>query len=369
MADPLSQIYRSLQRITSLIPEGVNRSEYLARLLDDQIAVSSVATPMGPVPIAALPASRVYASARAAVDLVDAPESLVRKPEGIVDLGVIEWLLRPAFLLKDGLIDSVLSGPWQMLARDVVRRQDSSVCRIDLSIPGYDPIHFGTGFVVGRTSDDRFVVMTAAHVVDEALQAGWQSVQQVQLVGDFGRYADSTVTNSSAFVDQYDFHPSYDLALLYLSLGDFSSSSLPDSLVVAAEAPSVIDGLQIGVVGHPSFHSNSDSFPRLFGFGPHFGVKRFSPGLVRTATNRFWRGHFVDVILHDATTLRGSSGSCVLDMHTMKIIGLHFGGWPMPKKEVSVHGASTLAELFYENGAVPLWLLHDDPLLSHVEFG
>lgn len=112
----------------------------------------------------------------------------------------------------------------------------------------------------------------------------------------------------------------------------------------------------------------NDHFPKYFGFGSDFGVKRFSPGEIRVLENRDWRGSNTEVVLHDATTLSGSSGSCIINLTNLHVVALHFGGWPMPERLIKIHDTDLLAQLFYHNGAVPLWKLLDDPLLKEVDF-
>ena len=54
-----------------------------------------------------------------------------------------------------------------------------------------------------------------------------------------------------------------------------------------------------------------------------------------------------DLMFHDASTLGGNSGSCVVDLETNQVIGLHFAGLYMQYNE-----------------ALALWRLVDDPLLT-----
>ena len=365
----IQAVERYLQKIQLLIPAGKQTKAYLRRTLDRHIASISSDTSMGVVPPSMLSATQVYASARMAVELIEYPDELAAKPEGIVDLGVIEWLLRPALLLKDGLFEPVASGPWVGLAPNIVQTTAKSVCRLDLSMDGYTSIHIGTGFVVGQDGDGRFIVMTNAHVVEEAVRRGWPSVTGLKFACDFARYTTSAGGQLLRLANEYQIHPHYDLALVYLPAKHFEETKTPPiPLAVSASPPDPLEGGRIGVVGHPSFNSNLDPFPKYFGFGKQFGVKRFSPGHIRVVEKRSWQGHKVDVFLHDATTLSGSSGSCILDLSSMKIVGLHFGGWPMLKKVVQTGGKDLLAKLFHANGAVPLWLLRDDPFLDDVLF-
>jgi hypothetical protein len=324
---------------------------------------------MGIVPASMLSATQMYASARIAVEIIDEPEELATKPEGIVDLGIIEWLLRPSLLLEDNLFEPLKSGPWQNLPSDIVQEPAKSVCRIDICLDGYRPTHIGTGFVVGEDKNGQLIVMTNAHVIDGAIQYGWLNSSGLKLACDFARYTTMAEGQLFPLLDKYQIHPYYDLALIYLPKEYFKSSQAsPNPLIVAETSPNPVLDLQIGVVGHPSFDSSRDPFPKYFGFGEEFGVKRFSPGYIRNLENRSWRNHDVDLFLHDATTLSGSSGSCILDLVNMKVVGLHFGGWPMQKQILEVGGKDMLAQLFHANGAVPLWTLRNDPLLREIYF-
>jgi V8-like Glu-specific endopeptidase len=55
-------------------------------------------------------------------------------------------------------------------------------------------------------------------------------------------------------------------------------------------------------------------------FGDIFNVKRLQPGSLR---NLFVWGK---TFKHDCSTLGGNSGSCVVDLETGRVIGLHFAG-------------------------------------------
>lgn len=371
MPKRLSQVEYSLERIKKLIPEGENARDYLARMLDQQIESVSEDTPMGIVPSSILSPVKVYASARMAVELLDEPEKLVTKKEGLVDLGIIEWLLRPAMRIKDGLLDQVSAGPWQSLPVNLIEASSQAVCRLDVAVEGYDEtVHIGTGFIVGQDAQGRDLVMTNAHVLEGALQYGWTTTGSVMFGCDFARYEPENVNKLIPLSEEYKLHPEYDLAILYMEIGEGDKSAgRHTNLTISAEPPDPAIGFKLGVLGHPSFNSRLDPFPKYYGFGDEFGVKRFSPGKIRALEKRRWRGKDVNILLHDAATLSGSSGSCILDLLSMKVLGLHFGGWPMPKRLVArENGTEIIAELFLANGAVPLWTLHNDPLLEEISF-
>jgi hypothetical protein len=75
-------------------------------------------------------------------------------------------------------------------------------------------------------------------------------------------------------------------------------------------------------------------------FGDVYGVKRLQPGMSGEV--------FADqrIIRHDCSTLGGNSGSCVVDLLSGEVLGLHFRGFYMKYNE-----------------AVALGCLVDDPLL------
>jgi hypothetical protein len=76
-------------------------------------------------------------------------------------------------------------------------------------------------------------------------------------------------------------------------------------------------------------------------FGDIFGVKRLQPGEIMA---------FFDdegLFNHDCSTLGGNSGSCVVDLASHQVLGLHFQGYYLQY-----------------NQAVALWQLTADPLFK-----
>jgi len=357
-----TQIESAVARIKALIPIGEDTKDYVARQLELQLESISSTAPMGVIPSSLLSNTRMYASARMSAELIDQPKRLVGRPEGVVDLGTIEWILRPALPLSEGLLEPVAGGPWRHVRANIVEKEEKGVCRLDISMPGYDSIHIGTGFTVGTDPHVRNI-LTNAHVVEEAIRLGWTKSVDIRFGCDFKRYSMGCAEDLSFLATEYRMHPLYDLALLYFQPDDFKASEL-EPLTLSDEAPDPTIGADVGVLGHPSFDSRLDPFPKYFGFGNEFGIKRFSPGRVRVVEHREWRGANIEAMLHDASTLSGSSGSCILDLSTKKVVGLHFGGWPISARSMMVDGTDVLAQLFQANGAVPLWKLRRDSLLQ-----
>jgi hypothetical protein len=156
-------------------------------------------------------------------------------------------------------------------------------------------------------------------------------------------------------------HPALDLALLrVVPSGGGGVPAKP--LTVMSEDPGPLAGRDVYVLGYPApDHRNNPALQRSI-FGDRFFVKRLQPGALMTApAGAITRmepcstgAEPEDVVFHDASTLGGNSGSCVIDLESNQVIGLHFAG-----------------EYMHYNEAVALWRLVDDPLLARagVNFG
>lgn len=93
---------------------------------------------------------------------------------------------------------------------------------------------------------------------------------------------------------------------------------LPPPIQLSDKKPA--EGLDIGVIGYPADDPDRNDPDRIAQyFGNIFEVKRFAAGeLTQDSAD--------GVIMHDATTLGGNSGSVVFDLATGKAVGLHFAG-------------------------------------------
>lgn len=110
-------------------------------------------------------------------------------------------------------------------------------------------------------------------------------------------------------------HGGLDLMLLRL---DTPSDRKPLHLGAALD-PSAEQ--EVCVLGYPVTKEDSETFKKLFSINgnPVTGIKRASPGCVQAT---FSPGD----ILHDATTLPGSSGSPVVSLADGGLVGLHYSG-------------------------------------------
>jgi pimeloyl-ACP methyl ester carboxylesterase len=138
-------------------------------------------------------------------------------------------------------------------------------------------------------------------------------------------------------------HPYWDAALL--KVGGVPDNFLP--LRLRAEAPGGDDeiaGLEVAVIGYPYESPYNDRALQEEIFRGQFGIKRLQPGTITGHRQVVSFGNTVDALTHDASTLGGNSGSAVIDLASMKVIGLHFAG------------------VYLEtNYAVPTWQLAQDP--------
>ncbi|MCX7645771.1 MAG: trypsin-like peptidase domain-containing protein [Rhodobacteraceae bacterium] len=117
------------------------------------------------------------------------------------------------------------------------------------------------------------------------------------------------------------------IAAIELSHGEL------DLMLLRLDAPSGRDPLPLGapldpaagpaicVLGYPVAGDGSALFAEAFDVGgvPVTGIKRASPGRVQAAATAL-------DLLHDATTLPGSSGSPVLSLPDGGLVGLHYAG-------------------------------------------
>jgi S1-C subfamily serine protease len=163
-----------------------------------------------------------------------------------------------------------------------------------------------------------------------------------ELRGELG----STASSTARLTRVLGHHLEVDMSLVEIDANPADSRVLP---LMAAE-PAPFQGRRVYAVGYPVEDSRNlwgqritptPVFRRVFGADDEsLGTKRFSPGTVLG-----WRD--ANVFTHDASTLPGSSGSCIVDFEDRRVVGLHYGG-----------------RYKDQNYAVSLWKLRDDAVLK-----
>jgi S1-C subfamily serine protease len=282
-----------------------------------------------------------------------------------LDLFVL-LVARPAIFVRGGRVPERPQN-WPEVARDenLLPRMIAGVGRIETAFR--DKV--GTGFIVGKrrivTNNHVLCALfgmagngwektppTFAQQCDKASEL-WSTDPKLspifQLHGEFN----STASTEARVLRVLGHHLEVDMAVLELDSEPTNSRLLP---LMSAEPASFVER-RIYAVGYPVDDARDmfgqrvtpvPIFQRVFGTDKEtLGLKRFSPGLVIG-----WRDS--NAFQHDASTLRGSSGSCIVDFEDRRVVGLHFGGG---------YGLKS-------NYAVPLWKFKDDPVLAKngVEF-
>jgi hypothetical protein len=184
--------------------------------------------------------------------------------------------------------------------------------------------------------------MTNAHVVDLlASKQGRKWVFKLRAVPGIGYEDDPgpVPTPAYPFESVLGVHPKFDLALLKVTPPQ--GATPPEPLTLASDPPRKPKGRKVYVLGYPAEDPRNGAALLRSIFLNLYEVKRLQPGTILKVFDK------ESLLHHDCSTLGGNSGSCVLDLETNQVIGLHFAG----------------SYLKY-NRAVALWKLRKDPLLK-----
>lgn len=257
---------------------------------------------------------------------------------------------RPAIKLDDQPIN--INDPnlqeWvgvMAMLQDALPTASQSVGRIDA-----EGIHQGTGFVVGPG-----IVLTNRHVV-EGFAAPLPSARKPDR---WLLERDATINFSPNADDpdrQYRIqdvlftgpdpisgdplinHDELDMALLAVETTNTSDRRLPVALNINTIRVKAGLNKKCFLLGYPaapgSFPKDENGLYRADVvqrirqlFGMDYGICYLSPGLVVTPVDSFELGNRPISFSHDATSLGGSSGSCLLSCdNALDVMGLHYGG-------------------------------------------
>jgi hypothetical protein len=268
------------------------------------------------------------------------------KPELTTEelLGLESALLlyaRPAMLISEGRL-AAAPAFWNVLEdqREDIELAQRGVGRIEmLGHPECD--WAGTGFLVNETT--LLTTRRTTEIFAEMNKEGqWQF--RPGITGWMDYQEEYQKSSSAAYRIQaiIGVHDRYDLALLQVEPPHETVGS-PVALALAAEAPPQLDGRQVYLIGYPVRDGRrSEPEPIVRIFRDVYNVKRIQPGNLRGVLQ--YRG--LHLLQHDCAILGHSAGSCLVDLETHQVLGLH------------------LTSRYLEAGtAVPLWELSEDPLL------
>lgn len=285
---------------------------------------------------------RIVGAARRAVSKIRARgEDAVLEPDEANSYEAIVWMVgRPAILIQNGRFFPPPRG-WETLeeVRASIEKTCQSVGRIEVS--GHPLLDWiGTGFLVAED-----VVMTNRHVAKEFCRLGesghWVFELGMESRIDYVEELGALESAEYALTEVIGIHEEFDLALFRASHHSVQGEGPPEPLTIATEVPGAREGRKVYVVGYPEWdgrRNDPEVMRRIF--NDVYGVKRLQPGEMREV--------FGDrpLFYHDCSTLGGNSGSCVVDLETNQVIGLHFSG-----------------RYLEANKAVALWALRNDPLI------
>ncbi|SCB55766.1 endonuclease G [Bradyrhizobium shewense] len=232
--------------------------------------------------------------------------------------------LRPAIDVINDSYGQVTHPLWTKLSNNAgikarLETAIKSVGRIEL--PNGPLPYAGTGFVVGQRQ-----IMTNRHVAEiftrglgdrslvfkPGLNAGFD------LKRERGGGQGVMLTATRVLM----IHPFWDCAVI--EVDGLPATAQPLTLS-AIPAPELRDR-EVAVIGYPAFDPRNPAAVQDDLFGGVFRVKRLQPGLLSSVSDTASFGKMVPAVVHDASTLGGNSGSCLVELTTGQVLGLHFGG-------------------------------------------
>ena len=274
---------------------------------------------------------------------------------------------RPSLIVRNGTIDFNAPdiGEWKgalKRAETQIRRVIGSVGRVNIPIsPGF----MGTCFVIAEG-----LVLTNRHVLEHIAVEGtpgnwvlkWPDDTSIDFIGeDSERNATSFKVTGVPFAgpdaieDTINF-AHLDAAVLRVDPASDSGHRFPDPVTLATDLGQPRARRDLFAVGFPgkpitwmfegmppSGYETAAEISSVF--NSEFKVKRLAPGTVTSAPGQLAGDEKTKwVMAHNASTLGGSSGSCLADLTGggLTIVGLHFGG--VNRKQNWAHTAARLRE-------------------------
>ena len=224
---------------------------------------------------------------------------------------------RPAILVQDGRFFPP-PHPWESLedCRAEIEAVLPSVGRIEVAgHPRYEWV--GTGFVAGDG-----LVLTNRHVAKEFSRpvgrGKWDFEAGMTVSIDFAEEFGGAAPREHPVTEVVAVRDDVDLALLRVG-PQVGGTAVPAALPLSRAPQRARKGRRVYVVGYPAAdpgRNDAEVMGRIF--NDIYNVKRLQPGGVRSTKGMLHS--------HDCSTLGGNSGSCVVDLETHQVVGLHFQG-------------------------------------------
>lgn len=256
---------------------------------------------------------------------------------------------RPALRVRDGWLDTEAPEvePWLgilEMTRNDISAVLPSIGRIDL-----DGQHVGTGFIIapGLAMTNRHVIEALAYPVPSRSKPEHWILRTADITINFSDNAEDpgmyfrvksvAFSGADPILDTVNFGH-LDMAILEVESTNEQGTPLPPPLPFNANGNQIQRAKQLFAVGFPALPRVPDAdfegvsrlkiveqLRRIFGL--NYGIKYFSPGVVRNTVGHHEQDRNNWIFDHDATTLGGNSGSSTFSLQTsVAVTGLHFAG-------------------------------------------
>lgn len=311
------------------------------------------------------PAAGLLDAAREGLDALEAGAQDLAPHLGIaLEALVLADGSRPAVLVRDDRVDPEdrSLGAWKSDLRGAgtILRDIARGCGRVTVTGEVGARCVGTAFAVaeGLVATNRHVLQAVA---DPDGAGGWvlRPGTAIDFGAEDGRDADPDrihLPDHVTFAGPDPIGAEPDLALLDLALitlRDEGGRAMPPPLPLSDDPAQIPAGSRIAVMGHPAAPARgSEDEAVLFRlFRGRFDVKRLAPGLVTSGLGALEGDHCPPRCFgHDASTLGGNSGSCIVALDgTWDVVGLHFGG--RQRVENFAHALAVIGAAFPDRGA------------------
>lgn len=277
-----------------------------------------------------------------AADRVMTNRPLTAEHKAVVEGIVIGNGLRPAIDIEKDTFDP-LPAIWDDVnaARPKMTPLIRSVGR--LNVAGHPKISFaGTAFVCGRD-----LLLTNRHVAEEFMAETASSQLRFKLGMSAEVDTKEEVDSSDTLLLKCTGHGAvsteWDVAVLQIEGLPAGLQAIP----LSSASPTSFKDRTAATVGYPGFDEAENLIEQMLIFRSVFNKKRLLPGKFTDIFAVQSYGRSVNALAHDCTTLGGCSGSIVIDVGTLKVFGVHFGG-----------------ESGVRNYCVPSWKLPEIPAFA-----
>jgi endonuclease G, mitochondrial len=254
--------------------------------------------------------------------------------ESLILEAIIEEQGYPSLLIRNNTYEVSNSDLWASRLNPYKHRINkfiTSVGRIEVANDPQGILFLGTGWLV---SED--IIVTNRHVARQ-----FAELKQGEFV--FKTFRDENLEIEIDFREEYKNHAKEEFIIqkvLYIEPGDNPETS-PDlaflkvsrqrfdgtNLISLSSAPLMLatelpeDESEIVVIGYPwedpkRLDFSGEVIQAIF--NDIYNVKRLQPGNIKSVE--------ANLLTHNSSTLRGNSGSAVVDFKTGKAVGLHWGG-------------------------------------------